>query len=219
LDRSRKTRQFTLLFHTVAVKVSFPPRAWVSDGRRLAFDQSRGGAQRVWVSDSDGLEATGCAAYQSTPLLITVWPCGLADDRRTKISDSSLRTGRDGFLVRGGTAGYIFDPLFSPRRTAWRSTGTERKTPGLRLLSWPSRDERFLRVCRLSAGGRRLDLRTIGLRPDDLPSLCDNRCVEPVTVLPTGSLQADSVCSVTRDGAAIICGISDSKAGAWMIEN
>ncbi len=203
--------------------------AWSPDGQRLAFISRRSGSQRVWVVRADSVwpeevkdSAVGNELLTWLPDGRLAWPT--PGSRNYRIRD--LRTGRDEYLVKDNSSGFVFQPRFSPRGDKvalfWNRESTMGSEPGLWLLSWPGREER-----RLTLGM----ILPIGWSPDSewiYASALTGRSVvrvstrtgktEPVGEFPVGTLQ-DNFCDLAPEGAAIICGLTEQKADAWIMEN
>ena len=138
---------------------------WSPDGRQLAFTSRRSGSPRVWISGANGQwpkEVKDSAVGEQRPIWLPdgrlAWQTPNGQNYRIR----DLLTGRDEYLFKDSSVGaWVLDPTFSPRgdQLVLRSN---RYGPGLWLLSWPSRNERWL----VPAGaadrlvrGRRVDLR------------------------------------------------------------
>ena len=102
------------------------------------------------------------------------------------------------------------------------------ETPGLYVLSWPSRKPRFL-APNLDPIGWSQDGEWIYAFPAMQSAKAQNSSglvrvsqrtasVEPVGSFPTGYLAPGS-CSLTPDRSAIICALTEENSDAWIIDD
>ncbi len=200
--------------------------------RRLAFVSSHTNQYRVWTSDADGLGAA------EVPDAVTANPTNLAwlpdgrlawqtpDGANYRIRD--LANGHEELLMRPDFGGYASYPHFSPDNEQvaifWITSRS-----GLYVLSWPSREPRFL-APNLAPIGWSQDGEWIyalqAVQPFKAPnstsalvrvSLRTSR-VEPIGSFPSGYLKRGS-CSLTPDRQAIICALAEETSDAWIIDD
>ena len=139
-----------------------------------------------------------------------------------------LANGHEELLMRSNLGGYVSHPHFSPNYEQvaifWITEHT-----GLYVLSWPSRELRFLAP----------DLAPIGWSEDGewiyalqavQPFKAQNSTsalmrvsprtsrVELIGSFPRGYLTRGS-CSLTPDRQAIICALAESNSDAWIIDD
>ena len=194
---------------------------WSPDGGRLAFtSRSVNGAQRVWISDADGLgpkEVKDAASASLTWLPDGRLAWRTVDGRNYRIRD--LASGREELLVKD-PVGYIFEAHFS-RRGDQVAVYWNRKEPGLWVLSWPSREARFVAP----------DLTPFGWSANSDWIYAYERStrvivrvsprtskIEPVGSFPQGSFEG-SACSLTPDRQSIVCALLESHADAWIVDH
>ena len=134
---------------------------WSPDGQRLAFVTGRSTAQRVWISDADGLGPKEVKDAASLNSVVTWLPDGrlawqTPDARNYRIRD--LASGREELLVKNPEVGWVFEPHFSPRgdqvAVIWnRAEGTEIKARTLAsVLARPRGAVSSRRICGPSDG-------------------------------------------------------------------
>jgi Tol biopolymer transport system component len=198
--------------------------AWSPNGRRLAFVSRRTGSPRVWVASADGVQPTEVKdSPVGNPLLTWLsdwrlaWPT--PDNRNYRIRD--LRTGNDEYLVKDATVGWVFQPVFSPQgdQIAVEWNRMMDIDDGLWIVSWPARDERRLATS-MSPIGWSVDAEWVYAfmhgRPDVFRVSVRTGKPERIGSFPT-ALQPGSECDLTADRAAIVCGLSEVKADAWIM--
>ena len=169
---------------------------WSPDGKRLAFVTGPFTAQRIWVSDAEGRAPQEVKGAETQSNLVTWIPDGrlawqTRDARNYRIRD--LASGQEELLVKNPQVGLSSNPTFSARRPGCAVLGQERRaerTEGLWVLSWPSREERFL-VPKLSAdrvvGKWRMDLCVGRVDERDRQSLGPNGTDRTRGQAPAGS--------------------------------
>ena len=134
---------------------------WSPDGQRLAFVTGGRAAQRVWISDADGLGPKEVKDAASGNFSVTWLSDGrlawqTQDARNYRIRD--LASGREELLVKNPEVGWVFEPHFSPRgdqvAVFWnRAEGTQTKTRTLAsVLARPRGTEASRRICGPSDG-------------------------------------------------------------------
>ncbi len=200
--------------------------AWSSDGKRIIFASDRGGELGIWIMDSDGREQRRLETGEVSTNLLTTWtPAGhVAWQQSTPRNNLNYRTrdlttGREEFLVKEGSAGSVFRPVFSPRNDRVAVFWSRPDRPGLWVLTWPGRDEHFLKE----------RARPLGWSPDGLwiyahPSggrqilrvSARTGSSQVVTAFPAGRILSGDV---TPDGRHVVCSLSEYKSDAWLIEN
>ena len=200
--------------------------AWSPDGRQLAFVSRRAGSPRVWVASADGMRATEVKDSPVGNPLLTWLPDGrlawpTPDARNYRIRD--LRTGNDEYLVKDATVGWVFQPVFSPRgdQIAVEWNRMRDIDDGLWIMSWPARDERRLATS-MSPIGWSADAEWVyafihGRRDVFRVSVRTGK-PERIGSLPA-AFQPGSECDLTADRAAMICGLSEVKADAWIMHD
>ena len=201
------------------------------DGRTLAFVSGRTAQYRVWTSDANGLGAAEVQDAVTANPTIEWLPDGrlawqTADGVNYRIRD--LANGREELLMRSNLGGYASHPHFSPNNDQVAIFGMTRRS-GLYVLSWPSREPRFLAP----------NLSPIGWSPDGewiyalqavQPFKAQNSTsalmrvsprtsrVERIGSFPGGYLTRGS-CSLTPDRQAIICALAEENSDAWIIDD
>ena len=97
--------------------------AWSPDGSHIAFGSDRGGALGVWTMTTDGRNLSQVTAKGVHSNRLVVWtPDGaIAWQQRTPGNflnwwRRDFATGREASLAPTITTGYLFEPVFSPRR-------------------------------------------------------------------------------------------------------
>ncbi len=196
------------------------------DGTRLAFVR---GPQHVWVSDPDGRAAQEVKDAQAGPNDFVTWfPDGrlawqTADIRNYRIRD--LASGHDELLVKNPEVGWLFEPTFSPRgdqvAVFWNRIDEPQQRRGLWVLSWPSRDERFIAPNLVPVGWSEDGGWIYGFE-DSTSTIVKvspgTTKIEPVASFPRGRLELES-CSLTPDRQSIVCSLYESVADAWIIDH
>jgi tRNA A-37 threonylcarbamoyl transferase component Bud32/WD40 repeat protein len=205
----------------VRLGAGFSP-VWSPDGKRLAFISSRSGPLRVWVSDVDGHHAS--EIKDSTPGWDVVWlPDGriawrLPGGHNYRIHDPA--SGQQELLMKESYEAWVHKPRFSPRGdqvALFVNPGTP-VNRGLRLLSWPARDERFiaegLKPLAWAASGEWIyasgrDRSVFRVSPSTGKT-------ELLGSVPTGSLEA---CTISADASVAVCSATESSFDAWVVEH
>ena len=198
---------------------------WSPDGTRLAFVT---GPQRVWVSEADGRAPQQVKGAETANDEVSWLPDGrlawpTSDARNYRIRD--LASGQEELLLKHPEVGWVFEPAFSPRgdqvAVYWNRTDGPQRRPGLWVLSWPAREERFIAP----------HLRPIGWSEDGdwIYAFVESKSeivkvsprttkIEPVGSFPRGQLFGGS-CSLTHDRQATICSLYESVADAWIVDH
>jgi DNA-binding winged helix-turn-helix (wHTH) protein/WD40 repeat protein len=202
------------------------------DGRKLAFVSGRATQYRVWTSDADGLGAAEVQdAVTANPTRIAWLPDGrlawqAADGMNYRIRD--LANGHEELLMRSTLGGYAFDPHFSPNNDQVAIFWI-RDRSGLYVLSWPSREPRFI-APNLAPIGWSQDGEWIYALQAVGPFTAQNSTgallrvssrtsrVEVIGSFPRGYLTRGS-CSLTPDRQAIICALAEEASDAWIIDD
>ena len=206
---------------TAGSGASFSP-----DGTRLAFVR---GPQRVWVSDADGRAAQQVKDAEAGPNDHVTWfPDGrlawqTSDVRNYRIRD--LASGHDALLVKNPEVGWLFEPTFSPRgdqvAVYWNRIDGPQRRPGLWVLSWPSREARFIAPNLVPVGWSE-DSDWIYAFEHSASTIVKvsprTTKIEPVGSFPRGQLFPES-CSLTPDRQAIVCSLYESVADAWIVDH
>jgi eukaryotic-like serine/threonine-protein kinase len=195
---------------------------WSPDGARLAFASNRGGIQTVWISDAAGQNVIELKDSVLTNPLLWWLPDGrlafqTSDARNYRIRD--LTSGHEEMLVKDDSPGWVFFPSLSARGDRVAVHWNRPKEPGLWLLSWPERQERFL-AARLTPIGWSADDRWIYAQPDAgrtiLRVSAEDGKVEPVSSFSVGTFQDE--CDLTPDSRMVICSLAEINTDAWLIE-
>ena len=201
-------------------------------GRQLAFVSGRTTQYRVWTSDANGLGAAEVQdAVTANPTTITWLPDGrlawqTADGVNYRIRD--LANGQEELLMRPNSGGYVSYPQFSPTNEQVAIFWITGKS-GLYVLSWPSREPRFL-APNLAPIGWSEDGEWIYALQAVGPFNAQNSTgalvrvsqrtsrVERIGSFPRGYLRRGS-CSLTPDRQAIICALTEESSDAWIIDD
>ena len=201
---------------------------WSPDGQRLAFVRGPSTAERVWVSDADGLGPQEVKDSASLSSLVTWFPDGrlawqTPDARNYRIRD--LANGREELLVKNPEVGFVFQPHFSPRgdqvAVTWnRAEGNQAYKQGLWLLSWPAREARLLAPnlwpIGWSGNGDWIYAYEVSTSAVVRVSFHTSK-IEPVGTFPQGTLGI-SGCSLAPDRQSIVCALSERFADAWIVD-
>ncbi len=223
---SRRIVRLPLTGGEVAELTAGSGASYSPDGTRLAFVR---GAQHVWVSDADGRAAQQVKDAQAGPNDYVTWfPDGrlawqTSDVRNYRIRD--LASGQDELLVKNPEAGWLFEPTFSPQRDQvavfWNRIDEPQQRRGLWLLSWPSREERFI-APNLVPVEWTADSRWIYAFEPSMSTIVkvspQTAKIEPVGSFPRGRLDPES-CRLTPDRKAIVCSLYESVADAWIVDH
>lgn len=202
---------------------------WSPDGQRLAFVTGPSSAQRVWVSDADGLEPQEVKDSASLSSLVTWLPDGrlawqTPDARNYRIRD--IASGREELLVKNPEAGFVFQPHFSPRgdqvAITWnRAEGNQGYKRGVWLLSWPAREARLLAPNLWPVGwsGNGDWIYAYEASTSAVVRVSPHTSkIEPVGTFPQGTLGI-SDCSLTPDRQSIVCALTEKFADAWIVDH
>jgi Tol biopolymer transport system component len=202
---------------------AFP--VWSPDGRQLAFTSRRSGSPRVWVSGVNGqwpTEVKDSAVGEQRPIWLPdgrlAW---LTPDRQNyRIRD--LSTGRDEYLFKETSVFRGVDPRFSPRgdQLVLGADESDGRELGLLLLSWPSREERFLarqvRPIGWSADGEWI----YAIQPVGRALVRVSQRTEETQTIGQFPVGLDILsCDLTPDRDAIVCSLNARKSDAWVMEN
>jgi WD40 repeat protein len=200
--------------------------------RQLAFVSGRTNQYRVWTSDANGLGAAEVPDAVTPNQTHLAWlPDGrlawqTADGANYRIRD--LANGHEELLMRPDFRGYASYPHFSPDNEQvaiyWITSRS-----GLYVLSWPSREPRFL-APNLAPIGWSQDGEWIYALQAVQPFKAQNSTsalvrvsprtsrVELLGSFPRGYLTRGS-CSLTPDRQAIICALAEENSDAWIIDD
>ena len=199
---------------------------WSADGRRIAFVSQRSGSPRVWLATGDGVPIAEVKdSAVGNPLLVWLpggrlaWPT--PDARNYVIRD--LATGSEERLVRDESLGWVFTPRFSPNgdRVAFYWNRHVKGKPGLWLMTWPGREERFLGEPWMpigwSADGEWIYASPRAGRTIVRVSAGTGES-QPVGTFPIG-IPTPFGCALTRDHTSIVCGLTQRISDAWLVSN
>jgi Tol biopolymer transport system component len=198
--------------------------AWSRDGQRLAFVSSATDQRAIWIGDANGNRGVEVRGAQTTNGLLAWLPDGrfawqTADATNYQIRD--LHTGRDEFLVKDPSAGFVFRPRFNPSADRVAVYWNKQTQRGLWELSWPAREPRFLAADIVPAGWSRDGAWIYGHSRGTRSIVrvaAATGTVEPVGQFPVGALPLDA-CDLTPDARQIICSLGESTADAWVIHH
>ena len=208
--------------------------AWSPDGSRIAFASNRGGAPGVWMMDAEGRHQKKLEAPQvSTNLNVTWTPDGrvawqqLTGQNYLNYRIRDLTSGREEFLAKEGSHGWIFEPKFSPRgdRVAVYWNRPHRERVGLWALSWPDRGEQYLKESASPLGwspdghwiyALSVKMPEVGAQ-DILRISARTGESQIVASMPTGTIDRSG--DVMPDGRHVVCSVKEYKSDAWLIEN
>ena len=140
------------------------------------------------------------------------------DGQNYRIRD--LWTGREEYLLNENTRGeLVFDPTFSPRGDQLVLRRNEDPSD-LSLLSWPSREERWLTVQARPIGWS-ADGEWIYAIQDAVRALVrvSSRTGAPKTIgqFPVGP--RIHTCDLTPARDTIVCSLTEEQTDAWVMEN
>jgi hypothetical protein len=203
-------------------------------GRQLAFVSVRTSQYRVWTSDADGLGATELQdAVTANPNTIAWLPDGRLAWQTEDAGNYRIRnlgTGQEELLMKPSELSFPFHPHFSPNGEHVAIFNVVAGRTGLWVLSWPSRELRFL-APNVDPIGWSQDSEWIYgsqnltnplVRADSTNALVRvsprTSRVEPIGSFPRGSLTLGS-CSLTPDRHVIICALIEGNSDAWIIDN
>jgi Tol biopolymer transport system component len=199
---------------------------WSPDGKRILFATNRSGAPGVWIMDADGRQQRKLETSEVAPSYIVTWiPGGHVGWQQTtpgkqvnyRIRD--ITTGREEFLVKEGS-GSVSGPIFSPRDDQVVLLWTRPERPGLWVLTWPGREDRFLtseyaRPLGWSPDGLWIyALRNSGQHVLRISARTGD--IEIATTFKTGRISSGDV---TPDGRYVVCSVLEYRGDAWLIEN
>ena len=198
---------------------------WSPDGTRLAFTT----APRVWVSDVDGRapqQVKDAEGYH----VVTWLPDGrLAwltyDMRNYRIRD--LASGHEELLVKNPEVGWVSFPTFSPRgdqvAVYWNRTDGPQRRPGLWVLSWPAREERFIARSLWPIGWSENGdwIYAYEVSTSAIVKVSPRTTkIEPVGSFPRGVfVDGSSPCSLTPDRQAMVCSLYQGVKDAWIVDH
>jgi len=192
---------------------------WSPDGRQLAFTSRRSGSPRVWISGANGQwpkEVKDSAVGEQRPIWLPDGRLAWQTPDRQNYRIRDLWTGRDEYLFKGASVFRGVDPRFSPRGDQL----VLQYEAGLLLLSWPSREERFLprqvRPIGWSADGEWI----YAIQPDGRALVRVSQRTggtETIGQFPVG-LDV-GICDLMPDRDAVVCSLIERKSDAWVMEN
>ena len=139
------------------------------------------------------------------------------DRRNYKIRD--LQTGREEWLLKDSSVAWVISPRFAPSGDALALSDGE---TGLFLLTWPGRQERKLREGAFEVMGWSADSEWVYAHQrfgrNVIRVSRRTGTAEIVGSFPVGNLPQAS-CSLMPDDSAVICGVRESEAEAWIMEH
>jgi Tol biopolymer transport system component len=191
----------------------------------LAFTSRRSGSPRVWVSGANGQwpkEVKDSAVGPQSPIWLPDGRLAWQTPDRQNYRIRDLLTGRDEYLFKDASVFRGVDPRFSPRgdQLVLGADESDGREPGLLLLSWPSREERFLarqvRPIGWSADGEWIyAIQPVGWALVRVSSRTDR--TETIGQFPVGLTV--NTCDLTPDRDVIVCSLNEGKSDAWVMEN
>jgi serine/threonine-protein kinase len=196
---------------------------WSPGGERLGFISDRRGKPSLWIAGPDGGGADEVSGAQLGPNESWTWLSDThiawqtSDARNYQIRD--LRTGSHELLINNPAVGWVFVPRMSPRGDTV-AVYWNRREPGLWLISWPDRVERFLAADLIPDGWSRDAAWIYAHRRDSREVVRVSTAtgiVERVAEFSENITRFD--CDVGRDGTALACRVDDSTSDAWLIRN
>jgi Tol biopolymer transport system component len=203
--------------------------AWSPDGTRIAFGSDRNGRPGVWVMNSDGQQQRRVdVGPVSTNLLVTWLPDGriawqqLVAGNFLTFRIRAAAGGEESVLTKTDAKGFVFLPRFSPQGNQvavnWNRSGTPET--GLWLLSWPGRDETFLKRGAAPLGWSRdgSAIYAASVVPQSDIFVVSSKTGESHILAHLLGVKVDGG-DVTPDGKYLVLSLEERKADAWLVEN